>query len=58
MEKIYAILFKGDEVIGDNFLIGLNKQLRDDGLFLIYQTTVRPPKKLKIVEAENGGVRQ
>jgi len=54
MEKLYAIIFKGEEVVGDNFLIGLSKQLRNDGLFLVYQTSARPPIKLKVISQENG----
>lgn len=51
-EKIYGLLFKGEEVVGDNFLINFAKELRDNGLFLVYQTTRHTPCRLKIVDAE------
>ena len=53
MEKTAAVLFKGDEVLLDNFVIRLNKEIRDSGLFLIYVTTARPPTRLKVLHEEN-----
>ena len=59
MEKLYAFVLKGEEVIGDDFLLGLTKEVRERGLFVVYQTTARPPIRLKVVhenkEGDGGG---